>query len=87
MALEVLKKLSYKYKESNGSCTGSDNNYSKLVSARLNMLELWTAAFLFFCAIYDFHYEGKNHFFIYLFCQAAAFLLMGVGYCGTFVPS
>ncbi|CAK9212110.1 unnamed protein product [Sphagnum troendelagicum] len=54
---------------------------------RLNMLELWTAAFLFFCAIYDFHYEGKNHFFIYLFCQAVAFLLMGVGYCGTFVPS
>jgi beta-mannan synthase len=51
------------------------------------MLELWTAAFLFFCAIYDFHYEGKNHFFIYLFCQAVAFLLMGLGYCGTFVPS
>jgi hypothetical protein len=54
---------------------------------RLNMLELWTSGFLFFCSAYDFYYEGKNRFFVYLFCQAVAFLLMGLGYCGTFVPT
>jgi hypothetical protein len=54
---------------------------------RLNIWELWTAAFLFFCAVYDFYSQGKNHFFIYLFCQSVAFFLVSLGYCGTFVPS
>jgi beta-mannan synthase len=54
---------------------------------RLNIWELWTSAFLLFCSIYDFHYKGKNRFYIYMFCQSVAFFIMGLGYCGTFVPS
>jgi beta-mannan synthase len=57
------------------------------VSDRLNIWELWTSAFLLFCSIYDFHYKGKNRFYIYMFCQSVAFFIMGLGYCGTFVPS
>jgi len=55
--------------------------------SRLNIWELWTSAFLLFCSIYDFHYKGKNRFYIYMICQSVAFFIMGLGYCGTFVPS
>ncbi|GLJ55309.1 hypothetical protein SUGI_1186880 [Cryptomeria japonica] len=55
------------------------------IGERLHVLELFTGVYLFFCACYDFAF-GKNHFFIYLFLQAAAFFIMGFGYIGTFVP-
>jgi beta-mannan synthase len=54
---------------------------------RMHLLELWTGGFLMFCAIYDFYFQGKNHFFVYLFLQSCAFLIMGFGYVGTFLPS
>lgn len=42
--------------------------------------------FLLYCATYDF-LHGKDHFFIYLFLQSAAFFTIGFGYIGTFIPS
>jgi len=49
-------------------------------------LELFAGVYLFFCASYDLAF-GKNHFYIYLYLQAAAFFVMGFGYIGTFVPT
>jgi beta-mannan synthase len=43
------------------------------------------AAFLFSCGWYDLAF-GKDHFFIYLFFQGAAFFIVGIGYVGTIVP-
>ncbi|GLJ41373.1 hypothetical protein SUGI_0856420 [Cryptomeria japonica] len=56
------------------------------IGERLHVLELATGVFLFFCASYDLAF-GKNHFYIYLYLQAAAFFVMGFGYIGTFVPT
>lgn len=52
---------------------------------RLNVTELGVAAFLFSCGWYDLAF-GKDHFFIYLFFQGAAFFIVGIGYVGTIVP-
>lgn len=56
------------------------------IRERLHLLELGVGAFLFVCACYDFAF-GKNHYFIYLYLQAIAFFVMGLGYVGTFVPN
>lgn len=53
---------------------------------RMHILELLAGLYIFFCAVYDFSF-GHNHFYIYLFLQAAAFFIMGFGYIGTFVPT
>ncbi|KAJ3692536.1 hypothetical protein LUZ60_011631 [Juncus effusus] len=55
------------------------------IADRLHLLELGAGAYLFFCGCYDLA-VGKNHYFIYLFLQAFAFFIVGVGYVGTFVP-
>ncbi|EPS66478.1 hypothetical protein M569_08299, partial [Genlisea aurea] len=52
---------------------------------RFYSLEVATGVYLSFCGCYDFIY-GNNHYYIYLFLQAAAFLIVGFGYVGTFVP-
>lgn len=57
-----------------------------LMTNRLHFLELLVGAYLFFCGCYDLTF-GKNHYFIYLFLQAIAFFIVGVGYVGIFVPS
>uniref|UniRef100_A0A164ZE66 glucomannan 4-beta-mannosyltransferase n=1 Tax=Daucus carota subsp. sativus TaxID=79200 RepID=A0A164ZE66_DAUCS len=49
---------------------------------RINGLEMVAAMFLFLCGWYDFVY-GKNYFFIYIFLQCLAFLVVGFGYVGT----
>ncbi|XP_042053758.1 glucomannan 4-beta-mannosyltransferase 9-like [Salvia splendens] len=56
------------------------------IGDRIHLLELFTGCYLFFCGCYDYSY-GKHNFFIYLFVQSMAFLIMGFGYVGTFVPS
>lgn len=56
------------------------------IGERLHVLELFAGVYLFFCASYDLAF-GKNHFYIYLYLQAAAFFVMGFGYIGTFVPT
>ncbi|KAJ4793664.1 cellulose synthase like [Rhynchospora pubera] len=55
------------------------------VGEKLQLLELGTGAYLFFCGCYDVAF-GTNHYFIFLFLQAFAFFTVGVGYVGTFVP-
>ncbi|XP_068661158.1 glucomannan 4-beta-mannosyltransferase 9-like isoform X1 [Aristolochia californica] len=55
------------------------------IGDRLHFLELGVGAWLFFCGCYDLAF-GKNHYFIYLYLQAIAFFVMGLGYVGTFVP-
>lgn len=52
----------------------------------LHMLELGVGFYLLFCGCYDIAF-GKNHFFLYLFVQSLAFLIMGFGYIGTFIPN
>lgn len=52
---------------------------------RLHLLELGTGAYLFFCGCYDVVF-GKNHYFIYLYAQAIAFFIVGLGCVGTIVP-
>lgn len=52
---------------------------------RLNKLEMVAAMFLFLCGWYDF-VHGKNYLFIYIFLQCIAFLVVGFGYVGTFIP-
>ncbi|KAF3434142.1 hypothetical protein FNV43_RR25245 [Rhamnella rubrinervis] len=56
------------------------------IGERLHLLELSVGAYLFFCGCYDLAF-GKNHYFIYLFLQAVAFFIAGVGYVGTFVSN
>lgn len=56
------------------------------IGERLHVLELLAGVYLFFCASYDLAF-GKNHFYIYLYLQAAAFFVMGFGYIGTFIPT
>ncbi|KAG6570842.1 Glucomannan 4-beta-mannosyltransferase 2 [Cucurbita argyrosperma subsp. argyrosperma] len=53
---------------------------------RINTLELGFAAFLFLCGCYDF-VHGKNCYFVYLFLQTFSFLITGIGYVGTIIPS
>ncbi|KAL3685302.1 hypothetical protein R1sor_003324 [Riccia sorocarpa] len=53
---------------------------------RIHVLELVMGCYLLFCASVDFFFEGKNHFYIYLFLQSMAFFVMGFGYIGTIVP-
>ncbi|XP_050243407.1 glucomannan 4-beta-mannosyltransferase 9 [Quercus robur] len=56
------------------------------IGGRLHLLELAVGAYLLFIGWYDVFF-GKNHFFLFLFMQAAAFFIMGFGYVGTFVPN
>ncbi|KAF3949786.1 hypothetical protein ACB098_09G046900 [Castanea mollissima] len=56
------------------------------IGERLHLLELAVGAFLLFVGWYDVFF-GKNHFFLFLFMQAAAFFIVGFGYVGTFVPN
>ncbi|KAK7859996.1 glucomannan 4-beta-mannosyltransferase 9 [Quercus suber] len=56
------------------------------IGERLHLLELAVGAFLLYVGWYDVFF-GKNHFFIFLFIQAAAFFIVGFGYVGTFVPN
>ncbi|KAJ6428848.1 hypothetical protein OIU84_020490 [Salix udensis] len=55
------------------------------IGERLHLLELCFGAYLFFCGCYDFAF-GKNRYYIFLFLQATAFFIAGIGYVGTFVP-
>ncbi|GJN41198.1 hypothetical protein PR202_gn00543 [Eleusine coracana subsp. coracana] len=50
---------------------------------RCTMSEILVAIFLFFCATYNLIY-GVDFYFIYIYLQAIAFLIVGTGFCGTF---
>ncbi|KAK1371422.1 hypothetical protein POM88_037514 [Heracleum sosnowskyi] len=54
------------------------------LGSRLHMLELAVSAYLFGSACYDYTY-GNTRYFIYLYIQSMAFLIMGCGYVGTIV--
>jgi beta-mannan synthase len=45
------------------------------------MSEILVAIFLFFCATYNLLY-GANFYYIYIYLQAIAFLIVGTGFCG-----
>ncbi|XP_042449406.1 glucomannan 4-beta-mannosyltransferase 1-like isoform X1 [Zingiber officinale] len=53
---------------------------------RLNLPELGFAAFLFLCACYNLAY-GQNYYYVYIYVQAVAFLVVGCGYVGTFITN
>ncbi|XP_010937165.1 glucomannan 4-beta-mannosyltransferase 1 [Elaeis guineensis] len=53
---------------------------------RLHFLELGLAVYLMICACYDYYFR-KDYYFVILFPQAMAFVIMGVGYIGTIIPS
>ncbi|CAN6881139.1 unnamed protein product [Brassica oleracea var. botrytis] len=52
---------------------------------RINWRELVVGLYIFICGCYDFAYGG-SYFYVYLFLQACAFFVAGVGYIGTIVP-
>jgi hypothetical protein len=52
-----------------------------LCSCRCTMSEILVAIFLFFCATYNLLY-GANFYYIYIYLQAIAFLIVGTGFCG-----
>nr|XP_009765561.1 PREDICTED: mannan synthase 1-like isoform X1 [Nicotiana sylvestris] len=56
------------------------------IGERIHVLELLMGMYMLYCAIYNMLF-GNDHFFIYLFLQAGAFFIVGVGYVGTFVPN
>ncbi|XP_076957621.1 glucomannan 4-beta-mannosyltransferase 9-like [Bidens hawaiensis] len=56
------------------------------IGERILVLELFMGIVLFGCACYDFAY-GKYHYYVYLFLQAIAFIIMGFSYIGTQVPN
>ncbi|KAK1266370.1 Mannan synthase 1 [Acorus gramineus] len=56
------------------------------IGERFHVMEVLMGSYLFYCAIYDVCL-GRDHFYIYLFLQAAAFFIMGFGYVGTLVPN
>nr|XP_043631604.1 glucomannan 4-beta-mannosyltransferase 9-like [Erigeron canadensis] len=56
------------------------------IGERILMLELGIGVFLLICGSLDLAF-GKYRYYIYLYLQAIAFLVMGLGYVGTHVPS
>ncbi|XP_055812124.1 glucomannan 4-beta-mannosyltransferase 1-like [Solanum dulcamara] len=56
------------------------------IGERIHVLELLMGMYMLHCAIYNMLF-GSDHFFIYLFLQAGAFFIVGIGYVGTFVPN
>ncbi|EEC80274.1 hypothetical protein OsI_22257 [Oryza sativa Indica Group] len=49
---------------------------------RWTMSEILFSIFLFFCATYNLAYGG-DYYFVYIYLQAIAFLVVGIGFCGT----
>uniref|UniRef100_J3MCN7 glucomannan 4-beta-mannosyltransferase n=2 Tax=Oryza brachyantha TaxID=4533 RepID=J3MCN7_ORYBR len=49
---------------------------------RWTMSEILFSIFLFFCATYNLVY-GDDYYFIYIYLQAIAYLVVGTGFCGT----
>ncbi|XP_059669825.1 glucomannan 4-beta-mannosyltransferase 1-like isoform X1 [Cornus florida] len=56
------------------------------IGERIHITELVMGMFMLHCAIYNLLF-GKDHFFIYLFLQAGAFFIIGLGYVGTSVSN
>nr|ADW77641.1 putative mannan synthase [Amorphophallus konjac] len=53
---------------------------------RFHFLEIGLALYLIICASYN-YMHANNYCYIYIYLQSLAFLVMGLGYVGTFVPS
>ncbi|KAF3338636.1 glucomannan 4-beta-mannosyltransferase 9-like protein [Carex littledalei] len=53
---------------------------------RINLSEIGFAVFLFLCACFDLIYGG-NYYFVYIYLQSIAFLVVGLGYFGKFIAS
>ncbi|KAM3325129.1 hypothetical protein P3S67_000253 [Capsicum chacoense] len=56
------------------------------IGERIHVLELLMAMYMLHCATYNMVF-GSDHFFIYLFLQAGAFFIVGIGHVGTFVSN
>lgn len=67
-----------------GGLTGGWRKYLRL--DRVHITELLVGMYLCYCGVFDIFY-GRDHFFIYLFIQAGAFFVMGLGYVGTYVQN
>ncbi|KAL5212983.1 hypothetical protein ABZP36_023830 [Zizania latifolia] len=80
----VTEKLGNALKMKSSSKSSAKKSFMRIWD-RLNVTELGVGAFLFSCGWYDLAF-GKDHFFIYLFFQAMAFFIVGIGYVGTIVP-
>ncbi|XP_078174622.1 putative glucomannan 4-beta-mannosyltransferase 3 isoform X2 [Carex rostrata] len=53
---------------------------------RINLSEIGFAVFLFLCACFDLIYGG-NYYFVYIYLQSIAFLVVGLGYFGKVVAN
>ncbi|KAJ8459996.1 hypothetical protein OPV22_032922 [Ensete ventricosum] len=59
---------------------------SSRLRERIYLPEIGFAVFLFLCACYNLAY-GKNSFYVYIYLQAVAFLVVGLGYVGCFISN
>lgn len=84
----VTEKLGGTLKEKLLPETNSMVNASPRAKAshRFYLPELGFAFFLFICASYDQSY-GSDYYFIYIYLQSFAFLIVGLGYVGSFISS
>lgn len=53
---------------------------------RIMFSEIGFAVFLFFCACCDLAF-GENYYYVYIYLQSLAFLVVGFGYVGTIIPN
>ncbi|XP_020571640.1 probable mannan synthase 4 [Phalaenopsis equestris] len=82
----VTEKLGGTIKEKLLPETNLIEKASPKLSHRFYFPELGFAFFLVLCASYDLTY-GADYYFIYIYLQSIAFLIVGLGYVGTFISS
>ncbi|KAF8668835.1 hypothetical protein HU200_052036 [Digitaria exilis] len=56
----------------------------KRLRDRVNFSEIGFSVFLFLCASYNLAFHGTTSYYIYLYLQGLAFLLLGFNFTGTF---
>jgi hypothetical protein len=54
-----------------------------VLSCRVNFLEIGFSVFLFLCASYNLVFHGTRSYYLYMYLQGLAFLLLGLNFTGT----
>ncbi|CAA7388721.1 unnamed protein product [Spirodela intermedia] len=68
-----------------GGCKFSWNAIAKYFT-RFHLLELGVGIYLVVCTSYNYAHH-KNYYFIFIYLQSLAFIIVGVGYVGIFIPN
>ncbi|CAA6654139.1 unnamed protein product [Spirodela intermedia] len=65
---------------------GPNPNMSQNGGCKFHLLELGVGIYLVVCASYNYAHH-KNYYFIFIYLQSLAFIIVGVGYVGIFIPN